>query len=73
MQFRKKPVVIDATQHHTGDKTPGVTVQDDGLEYVDTLEGLMRVRDGDFIITGVAGEVYPCREDIFRATYERVL
>jgi hypothetical protein len=37
-----------------------------------TLEGLMVVRAGDFIITGVKGEVYPCRPDVFALTYEPV-
>ena len=37
-----------------------------------TLEGMPMVRDGDYIIQGVKGELYPCREDIFLETYERV-
>lgn len=39
---------------------------------IDTLEGTMRVSVGDWIILGVRGEVYPCRADIFEATYEAV-
>ena len=39
---------------------------------VDTLEGLMRAEPGDWIIKGVKGEFYPCKSDIFEATYERV-
>ena len=38
-----------------------------------TLEGAMEVTPGDYIITGVAGEKYPCKPDIFAATYEPVL
>ena len=38
----------------------------------ETLEGAMRVCPGDWIITGVAGEHYPCKKDIFEKTYERV-
>ena len=37
---------------------------------VSTLEGTMEFTTGDWIIEGVAGELYPCRDDIFRATYE---
>lgn len=39
---------------------------------VHTLEGKMRVAFGDWIIKGVAGELYPCKPDIFEATYEAV-
>ena len=37
-----------------------------------TLEGTMRANEGDWIIRGVKGELYPCRDDIFRMTYEPV-
>lgn len=39
---------------------------------IPTLEGTMLARQGDMIIKGVAGEFYPCRSDIFAATYELV-
>lgn len=39
--------------------------------YIDTLEGGHTVCPGNYIITGVQGECYPCREDIFVATYEQ--
>jgi hypothetical protein len=39
---------------------------------VPTLEGIMEVSIGDWIITGVKGERYPCKPDIFEATYEAV-
>lgn len=38
--------------------------------YVETLEGRMAVEIDDWIITGVKGEHYPCKPDIFAATYE---
>lgn len=38
--------------------------------FIKTLEGDMRVSPGDWIITGVKGERYPCKPDIFEATYE---
>ena len=43
-------------------------------EYIEipTLEGTMRARVGDYIIKGIKGEFYPCKPDIFEATYEKV-
>src|SRR5437868_14059112 len=40
--------------------------------YVNTVEGEMRASVGDWIIKGVKGEFYPCKPDIFEATYEVV-
>lgn len=40
--------------------------------YIPTLEGTMTARAGDWIIKGVQGELYPCKPDIFAATYEPV-
>ena len=37
---------------------------------INTLEGQMRAEEGDYIIRGVKGELYPCKPDIFAATYE---
>ena len=39
---------------------------------INTLEGKMVARPGDWIIKGVKGEFYPCKPDIFEATYEKV-
>lgn len=44
----------------------------DGALLIATLEGVMKANYGDWIIRGVAGEFYPCRSDIFEATYEEV-
>lgn len=41
--------------------------------YVNTLEGKMLVTPGDYIIQGIQGEIYPCKPDIFEATYDLVL
>lgn len=118
MKFRKKPVVIDATQwFKNGDHPEDYAKDHDGLEggvlrvftgaerkakdwegdivryyrhpavegdtpckhcggrmhdhgWIDTLEGGHIVCPGDFVITGVKGEHYPCKPDIFAATYE---
>ena len=125
-KYRKKPVVIEATQwfkngDHPGDgderfEPKGIPIREDGsvndprytgefagelLEgkvvryfchpdvsgdkacqhcssimhihgWIDTLEGGHIVCPGDWIITGVKGENYPCKPDIFAATYEPV-
>lgn len=75
MKFRKKPVVIEAEQFRKGETHPrGICVcstDEFGKDiHVHTLEGPLKVSDGDWIITGVKGEKYPCKPDIFEATYE---
>ena len=70
MKFRKKPVVIEATQWFKNGDHPRVVVDKHEGPYIATLEGAMRVNFGDWIITGVKGEHYPCKPDIFAATYE---
>lgn len=57
MKYRKKPVVVEAYQ------------TDKELD-IETLEGTMHASVGDYIITGVRGEQYPCKPDIFEQTYE---
>lgn len=82
-KWRKKPVVVEAEVYRVGledgvDFTyeqiaPNVR----GLRrvkkpYIDTLEGRMFISPGDYIITGVEGERYPCKPDIFEKTYEKI-
>lgn len=43
-----------------------------GYIEIETLEGMMKVSFGDYIIKGIKGEFYPCKPDIFQATYEEV-
>lgn len=85
-KYRKKPVVIEAMQitddisiasifgwmsangaecRVSGESRPF------GLE-ITTLEGVMKADAGDWIIRGVQGEFYPCKPDIFEATYDKV-
>lgn len=85
-KFRKKPVVIEAVQWFPGVVIEGVEMRPCFLPrtdpdypcpqgehpYVRTLEGDMSVSAGDWIITGVKGERYPCKPDIFAATYDPV-
>jgi hypothetical protein len=49
-----------------------ITHENDDCYLIPTLEGTMRMDRGDMLITGVKGEVYPCKPDIFAATYEPV-
>jgi hypothetical protein len=56
-QYRKRPVVVFAAR------------MDEPFE-VETLEGTMRGNAGDYLICGVKGEYYPCKPDVFAATYE---
>ena len=77
MKFRKKPVVVEATQWFKLGDHPKVTIMPRGREssdkgWIHTLEGGHEVIPGDWIITGVKGEHYPCKPDIFAATYEEV-
>lgn len=81
MKFRKKPIVIEAEQYvDPGDNVDGVVpgmvsgCSDDCPDsaHIHTLEGPLHVSIGDWIITGIKGEKYPCKPDIFEATYERV-
>lgn len=49
-----------------------ITHENDDCYLIPTLEGTMRMERGDMLITGVKGEIYPCKPDIFEATYEPV-
>jgi hypothetical protein len=72
-KFRKKPVVIEATQWWKDGDHPAVNPHlPIGYGWVPTLEGGHVVTPGDWIITGVHGEHYPCKPDIFEETYEAV-
>jgi hypothetical protein len=75
-KFRKKPVVIEAWRVGSFDPRPdwAVFAYGNGVEYaiIRTLEGDMRAERGDWIIRGVKGEIYPCKPDIFAATYDAV-
>lgn len=83
MKYRKRPIVIEAEQWFPGKEIEGVRITEGepGVNYgsgipgamalIHTLEGSMRVQPGDWIITGVNGERYPCKPDIFEKTYEK--
>ena len=79
MKYRKKQVIVDAIQWTGRNKDeifwfagPFISVDLNDDLIIETLEGNMRAKVGDYIIKGVDGEVYPCKQDIFEKTYERV-
>jgi len=75
MKFRKKPIVIEAQQFREMDSWPDGVQREPGEgcpAYIETLEGRMIVSEDDWVITGIKGERYPCKPDIFEATYEEV-
>ena len=82
MKYRKKPIVIEAIQWNginleelkwfMKEQFKDVTVSELSFELqIPTLEGTMTVSLGDYIISGVNGEYYPCKPDIFQKTYEK--
>jgi hypothetical protein len=81
-KFRKKPVVIEAVRY-TGKNAAEVLdfgnfefvvtqIEGERIVQIATLEGIMNAKEGDWIIKDVKGEFYPCKPDIFEATYEAV-
>jgi len=85
MKYRKKPVVVDAWRYEAktfiqakmfiekigADKVARVGAMNGKAGIIiHTLEGDHLAEWGDYIIKGVAGEFYPCKADIFEATYE---
>lgn len=86
-KYKKKPVIIEAVQwdgdqetirqilrdgHYTPMVCPFRFSEDRTILKIITLEGLMTVNKGDYIIKGIKGEFYPCKPDIFKASYEEV-
>lgn len=87
IRYRKKPVVIEAIRY-TGHYSSTVSMVESwgdpffecsvinsstGNLEIRTLEGTMDAHPGDWIIKGVKGEFYPCKPDIFEASYEEVV
>ncbi|MBL4574451.1 MAG: hypothetical protein JKY86_15460 [Gammaproteobacteria bacterium] len=80
MKYRKKPVVIDAVQWTGLNSVDICSFAGPSIESIhpnkpfkiNTLEGGHIASVGDYIIKGIAGEFYPRKPDIFKATYEEV-
>ncbi len=83
VKYRKRPIIVEAFQY-LPDSENNFACPDwfkmDGISYppdeiyieIQTLEGLMIARPRDWVIRGIKGEEYPCKPDIFEATYEPV-
>ncbi|MFX0547919.1 hypothetical protein ACOAKC_01160 [Hathewaya histolytica] len=87
-KYRKKPVVIEAFQFGVDSMPDwfldnitcnniklynmGKIYPQEGYCKIETLEGTMIAKCGDYIIAGVDGEIYPCKPNIFKKTYELV-
>jgi len=79
-KYRKKPVVIEAVRYEGWNDIECLAFCPTAIDpeergpslVIPTLEGDMRVSVGDYIIKGIQGEFYPCKPDIFEATYELV-
>lgn len=73
-RYQKKQVTIEAVQWFKHGDHPAVLAEnpDDDFGYIETPEGRLKVIPSDWIITGVAGENYPCKAEIFEQTYARV-
>lgn len=82
MKYVKKPVVVDAIQmlsdnidqvyEMLGDNLIIVGDMDNLKHFIDTLEGIMEISWGDYVIKGVKGEFYPCKPDIFELSYDKI-
>lgn len=81
MKYRKKPVVIDAQRVTVfnlgevaewcgGSVVRGTADAKHRAVAIRTLEGVMEAAVGDYVIRGIKGEFYPCKPDIFEATYD---
>jgi hypothetical protein len=85
MKYKKKPVVIEAIQYdgnfrcldifsikEVGNFKIGYEVDNTQYVIIPTLEGDMKCSKGDYVIRGIKGEYYPCKEDVFNLTYDKV-
>lgn len=79
MKYRKKPIVIEAVKYDgTLESVLSLGMPEVCQDFtssdllIPTLEGEMRALPGDYIIKGIKGEFYPCKPDIFEASYDKV-
>lgn len=82
-KYVKKPVIIEAMRFNSwhdidelinfcGINNVLIVLNPDGSNdlYIESLEGNMKVEEGDYVIKGIKGEFYPCKPDIFELTYD---
>ena len=68
-RYLKKSVVVEAVQWFKHGDHSAVLMGSAEKAYIDTPEGRLRVEAGDWVITGIAGENYPCKPDFFERLY----
>lgn len=88
MRYTKKPVTIEAIQWTGTNKDEIIDFCGEACVFntekiskvktknkllIRTLEGIMEASIGDYIIKGIKGEFYPCKEDIFELTYDKTI
>lgn len=80
-KFKKKQIIIEAIQFNGRNGQEIQLLMDItsftptcwGTLFIQTLEGTMEAQPKDWIIKGIKGEFYPCKPDIFEASYEELL
>ena len=70
-RYLKNQLAVEASRWFKHGDHPAVVQDpsDPSIGYVDTPEGRLKVEPGDWVITGIAGETYPCKSDIFGQLY----
>jgi hypothetical protein len=72
--YQSKPVKIRAAQFLDAFEHPAIEYDDlENEYYVQTLEGPLRIRKGDWLIEGTEGEFYPCKDSVFQRKYEKAI
>lgn len=78
-KYRKKPDIFEAVRFVGPESLEGLNPKPTHLMLnnrwcakIHTIEGTMTANEGDWIIRGIKGELYPCKPDIFEATYEAI-
>ena len=82
MKYVKKPLIIEAIRYdgttisedEVKNFTGGIAIRIAGTRILEipTLEGIMKVLPNDWVIKGIQGEFYPCKDDIFTRTYDEI-
>ena len=82
-EYVEKPIKVKAVKLKKGETMPNwflsgimngvIEKTDNELEFlINTSEGIMKACEGDYVIQGIQGEIYPCKSDIFEESYEEV-
>ena len=82
-KYRKKPIVVEAVRWDGREETYQqllkrwktsrvVRIGENNSLFIHTPEGVMEAKVGDFVIRGIKGEIYPCKPEIFKETYEEL-